>query len=60
MNIMQDKLNGSFVLDDARSLTAIEAKYLLSVLKNRSVQANQIKDKQFDGIYAKARTTLKI
>ena len=30
------------------------------MLKNRSVQANQIKEKQFDTIYNKARVTLKV
>jgi len=31
-------------MDDTISLTSIEVKYLLSVLKNRAIQANHIKD----------------
>ena len=60
MNLMQEKLNSSFMFDEQRSLTALETKYLQNVLKNRSVQKNNIKEKQFDGVYKKARTTLKI
>ena len=59
-NLMKMKLEGSFMMDDARSLTAVECKYLLSVLKNRAIQANNIKENQFAKIYDKARLTLKI
>ena len=58
MNIMKNKMDAN--LDDALSLTAIECKYLVSVFKNRSVQAHEIKEAKFDGIYSKARATLKI
>ena len=58
--LMRTKLEGSFMVDDALSLTAIECKYLLSVLKNRAIQANNIKENHFDKIYSKARATLKI
>ena len=58
--LMKTKLEGSFMMDDALSLTAIECKYLLSVLKNRAIQANNIKENQFAKIYSKARATLKI
>ena len=37
MNLMQKKLNGSFIMDDQLSLTQIECNYLLSVLKNRAI-----------------------
>lgn len=58
--MMKNKLDGSFMMDDAISLTAIECKYLLSVLKNRAIQANNIKENHFAKIYDKARMTLKI
>jgi len=58
--MMKGKLDGSFMLDDAISLTAIECKYMLDVMKNRAIQANNIKEKQFAKIYDKARMTLKI
>lgn len=48
------------MIDEQSSLTFVECKYLVSVLKNRSVQATQVKEKQFETIYAKARKTLKI
>ena len=60
MKLMKDKLEGSFMLDDAVGLTQIECKYLLSVLKNRAIQANNIKENQFGKIYDKARLTLKM
>lgn len=41
-------------------MSHIECKYLISVLKNRSVQASSMVDKQLDSIYKKARTTLKM
>ena len=58
--LMKSKLEGSFMIDDALSLTFVECKYLLSVLKNRAIQANNIKENQFARIYDKARITLKI
>ena len=59
MNFMKGDLEGSS-LNEKLSLSVIESKYLVSVLKNRSVQANNIKEKQLDIIYAKARSTLKV
>lgn len=60
LNLMKNAIEGTASFDEMRSFTALEVKYLVSVLKNRSVQANQIKEKQFDTIYMKARMTLKI
>ena len=66
MNLMKNALeggggkDGEDILQSQKSLTYIECKYLLSVLMNRSVQANWVKENSFDTFYTKARTTLRI
>ena len=40
MNLMKSALDGSINFDETNSFSFIETKYLVSVLKNRSVQAN--------------------
>ena len=37
---MKNAIEGTASFDEMRSFTALEVKYLVSVLKNRSVQAN--------------------
>ena len=37
MNLMKSQLDGETSMDDQKCLTAVECKYLVSVLKNRSV-----------------------
>lgn len=60
MNLMKKQLEGTATIDAMRSFTNVECMYLVTLMKNRSVQATQIRDKQFEGLYAKARSTLKI
>lgn len=57
---MKKELEGTTTLDDTRAYSQLECNYLVSILKNRSVQANSVKEHLFEKIYAKARTTLKI
>ena len=59
LNRIEKRLNEASLLDEKLSYKPVETKYMLSVLKNRSVQATQIKEKQFEQIYQKARKTLK-
>ena len=66
INLMKNALEGKVeegqedALKSQKSLTYIECKYLLSVLMNRSVQANWVKENSFDTFYKKARMTLRI
>lgn len=59
-SITLSRMNLSQAAGEKLSLSAIECKYLVSVLKNRSVQATNIKEKQLENIYKKARMTLKV
>ena len=60
LNLLKKELEGTMNLDDQRAYSQLECNYLVSILKNRSVQANSVKEHHFEKIYAKARTTLKI
>mmetsp|Transcript_14042 Transcript_14042/g.17746 ORF Transcript_14042/g.17746 Transcript_14042/m.17746 type:complete len:244 (+) Transcript_14042:420-1151(+) len=60
LNLLKKELEGHSTLDEQKAYTQLECNYLVSILKNRSVQANSVKDHMFEKIYAKARTTLKI
>ena len=60
LNLLKKELEGTSTLDDQRAYSQLECNYLVSILKNRSVQAVSIKDHMFEKIYAKARTTLKL
>ena len=63
LNMLKKELEGAEVaetLETARAYSHLECTYLLSVLKNRSVQANNIKEHMFERIYNKARATLKL
>jgi hypothetical protein len=59
MDFMKTDMDGNS-LNEKLALSVIESRYLVSVLKNRSVQAEIIKEKQLDIIYKKARSTLKL
>ena len=64
LNMLKQELEGKShedtTLESARAYNHLECTYLLSVLKNRSVQANNIKEHMFERIYNKARATLKV
>ena len=60
LNLLKKELEGTMSLDDQRAYSQLESDYLVSILKNRSVQASSVKEHHFEKIYAKARTTLKI
>ena len=44
MNLMKKQLDGSEVINESIGYTYIECRYLVSILKNRSVQASSIKE----------------
>ena len=44
MNLMKKQLDGSEVINENIGYTYIECRYLVSILKNRSVQASSIKE----------------
>ena len=60
LNELKQELEGQAPLESARAYNHLECTYLLSVLKNRAVQANNIKEHMFERIYNKSRATLKI
>ena len=60
LNLLKQELEGNAPLESARAYSHLECTYLLSVLKNRSVQANNIRAHMFEKIYTKSRATLKV
>jgi len=58
LNTLKQELQGGDSTSDTYAYE--ECKYMLFILKNRSVQANNMKEDQFSKIYTKARETLRI